>query len=442
MALADSRWQRMTTLCALYLAQGIPWGFMATALISYLTARGITVKEAGDLTAIILIPWTFKLIWAPLIDSVTFRSMGRRRAWIISAELMMAFTLLGILALGDLTENLQLLGFMFFLHNCFASLQDVCTDAMAIDILPVEEQSAANGLMWGSKLVGKGGGAAAMAWIMSQWGLQAAVLMQFVILLLIMLFPLLILERQGEKRFPWSAGEAVYSTTDAGMRSPVTVIRDLFQGFSLRTTLVFAIFAVTKLVGSGVHEVVIKILYIQQLGWGFVELSQVLGLYAIGPILLGAFGGGFLANRLGRIPIIVTGFGGYALCCLVFAANPQLWDQRWFATGFLLATEGLMAMGSVGFLSMAMRITWTTSSATMFTVYMALSNLGHVAGNKIVGDVRAAMSYEQIFLFVGIASLIPLALLPLVNPGQVDKYKYPKSQDSETTTGDVANDVD
>ena len=413
----------MTTLCALYFAQGIPWGFMTIALVSYLNSRHISEEITGELTALVLLPWTFKLIWAPLIDSVSFRSMGRRRAWIIGAELMMAFTLLGILALGDLTQDLKLLGWMFFLHNCFASLQDVCTDALAVDVLPFKEQGAANGLMWGSKLIAKGGGAAAMAWVMSEWGIPAAVLLQFVMLLLIMLFPLLILERPGEKRFPWSSGAAVRAESESEKRNPMIILRDLVKGFSLRATFFFAIFTVIKLVASGVNEIVTKSLYIQQLDWNYVDFSTVAGIYTIGPVLLGAFGGGFLSNRVGRRPVIVSGFVGYALCCFVFAANPDLWDQRWFTVSYLMATEGLIAMGSVGFLSMAMRITWTTSSATMFTVYMTLSNIGHVVGNKIVGTVRAELSYEQTFFYVGIASILPLLLLPLVDPVSVDKAK-------------------
>ena len=106
--------------------------------------------------------------------------------------------------LGDLTENLRLLGWMFFIHNCFASLQDVSTDALALDVLPPGEQGRANGLMWGSKLVGKGVGGAVLAMAIDAWGLPSAVFIQFVTLLLIMLFPLLILERPGERRLPWS----------------------------------------------------------------------------------------------------------------------------------------------------------------------------------------------------------------------------------------------
>ena len=146
MALVDNRTHRVTMLCAMYFAQGVPWGFMVTALVAYLTGeKGISQAAAGELTAIVLVPWTFKLVWAPLIDTITIRSMGRRRPWIIGAELMMAVSLLGILMLGDLSENLRLLGWMFFIHNCFASLQDVATDALAF-ILDSSE-SARNGMI-------------------------------------------------------------------------------------------------------------------------------------------------------------------------------------------------------------------------------------------------------------------------------------------------------
>ncbi|MBW3543196.1 MAG: MFS transporter [Planctomycetes bacterium] len=452
MALSEKRWQRLGTLCALYFAQGVPWGFMATALVSYLTSRGVSDAQAGDLTAIVLVPWTFKLVWGPLIDSLTIRSMGRRRAWIIGAELMMAFTLLGMVAMGDLTQELKLLGWMFFLHNCFASLQDVSTDALAVDILPFSEQGPANGLMWGSKLLGKGLGAAVMAWVMDRWGLPTAVWVQFFLLVSVMLFPLCFLERPGERRFPWSRGRAMpaLGAPDGDVRNPALVLKDLGKGFSLTATAAFAVFGTVKLVGSGVNEIVNKTLYTQKLGWGYVEYSGVLGLYSIPPVLLAALAGGYMANRFGRRNVIVVGFGGYALVAVAFAVCPGLWHERWFTTSYLLATEGLLAMGSVGFLSMAMRLSWTTSAATMFTTYMTLSNVGHVVGNKLAGPVRqwltfdvgdslvgvltfvplsepaaATLAYQPVFWFVALASLCPLFLLPLVEPARVDDARAP-----------------
>ena len=467
MALIDNRWQRTTMLCAMYFAQGLPWGFMVTALIAYLTdVYEINDTQAGRLTAIVIMPWTFKLVWAPLIDTMTIRSMGRRRPWIIGAELMMALSLLGILYMGDLSDNLTLLGWMFFLHNCFASLQDVATDALAVDILPPVEQGRVNGLMWGSKLIGKAIGSIGMAMIIYSWGLSAAVLVQFFLLLLIMLFPLLMVERPGEKRMPWSAvrqqsfptpnhaivtpdevvaagsenqnrpTQAVASNetrsksvpvvvdSASSLRNPIDVLMDLKRGFSIITTFAFLLYGSFHVVGWGIVEVVHKTLYTQQLGWSYVALSQISG-YAVFFEMAGALLGGYIADRFGRRKVIVVGFGTYGLLAIVFGACPQLWDDNWFAAGYLLLNPGALAFGAVGFLSMGMRISWTRASASMFTIYMTLSNVGHFIGNSIVGPLRNnySFSYEQTFLLAGLAMVVPLVFLVVVKPGEVDQRK-------------------
>ncbi len=481
MSLADSRRQRIFTLCGLYVAQGVPWGFMLITLPTYLAYHyRVGDDEIGQLTAVMLIPWTFKLIWAPLMDSFTIRSMGRRRPWIIGSELMMALTLLGFLGLGDPSENLRLILWMYFLHNCFASLQDVCTDALAVDILPVHEQGQTNGFMWGSKLVGKGIGAWGLSHILNLGGIGACVAVQVTLLLGIMLIPIFILERRGEKRFPWSwvpsarlsetaganrlSGRAggdtlpqlrrnpeapevdTYSILEpespvrrAGrnVRNPVEVFRDFLKAFSLTTTLVYVAFSLTKMIGVGVNEVVTKTLYTQRLEprWTDLEFSTAAGLYATAPIIVGALLGGFLADRFGRRRILIFGFGGYGLAALTFAAFPGLWNEGWFAMSYIVCCETLYAVGSVGFLSMAMRISWTQSAATVFTTYMTLSNVSHLAGNWMAGPLRALFqfgdsnltadlySYEFTFWFVGAVSIAPVLLLIMVRPAQVDRAR-------------------
>ncbi|MFQ5732184.1 MAG: MFS transporter [Planctomycetaceae bacterium] len=467
MALSDSRWQRTLTLCALYVAQGVPWGFMLLTLPNYLIDEyGLSTTAAGYMTAWILVPWSFKLIWAPLMDTYTIRSMGRRRPWIIGAELMMAVTLLGFVGMGNPSQNLQLIVVMYVLHNCFASLQDVCTDALAVDVLPVTEYGQMNGLMWGSKLVGKGIGAWGLSLVIEWGGLEACVAVQIAILLGIMIIPLLILERPGEKRFPWSAGRVSSIETDVcpmcgagvgpsatacdacgevfagpqppaeNVRKPSEVLAAYLKAFSVATLLIFVAFTVSKLIGIGVYEIVRKTLYIKHLGWTHYELTTATGAYATIPIILGAIVGGILADRFGRRLILCVGFGGFGLVAMIFAACPELWGELWFSMSFLLLSETLNAVASVGFLSMAMRISWTKSAAIVFTTYMTLSNVSHVIGNAIAGWVQESFefpdvyggsatmaSYEFTFWFIGVITLLPLALLPFVRVEQVDRAR-------------------
>ncbi len=442
MALSQDWRQRVVMLCAMYVAQGMPWGFMVVALVSYLTERGLSVLDTGWLTGVVLMPWTFKLVWGPVIDTFTIPAMGRRRPWIIGSQFMMAVTLLGILWLGDFTRYLGdgategavdphfvfLLGSLFFVHNCFASLQDVSTDALALDVLPPAEQGRVNGLMWGAKLLGEAVGAVVMAMVMSWgdsyrpgWGIPAAVIVQFILLIGMMMFPLLMLERPGEKRLPWSHGQAQWTSNASKVRDPRLLIRDLFRGFCLLTTVGLFVYGMLHVLGWGIVEVITKPLYTQQLGWTFEQFSYVTG-FAVITKLPGALAGGYVADRWGRRKVIVAGFGTYGLLHILFASFPDLWDHNWFAAGYLILNPGALAVGAVGFLSMAMKISWTKAAATMFTVYMTLSNAGHVAGNLIAGWLREdySFSYEALFWVAGLVTIAPLIALTVVNPAAVD----------------------
>lgn len=426
MALSDNRTQRMSMLCAMYVAQGLPWGFMLNTVVSYITDtdESISATQIGRLTAMILYPWTFKLAWAPLIDSATIRSMGRRRPWIIGAQMMMAVTLLSLIAMGDITRNIELLGWMFFLHNCFASLQDVATDALAIDILPAHEQGRVNGMMWASKLLGKGVGTAAGGWIIKHYGFPEAVMAQFLSLFIIMFFPLLMVERPGERRFPWSSGQASAVGGATSLRSPVVVLKDLVQAFSLRSTAVYVVFGVFAIIGWGVIEVLTKPLYTRDLGWTAAEYAYWTGA-AVFPELVAALLGGLLADRFGRKFIMILGLGGYGLLAILYGAFQNLWLAGWFSAAFLFLNPGFIAMGAVGYNSMGMRLSWTRSSATMFTIYMTLSNVGHVVGNEIYGRLRDdwQLSFQQTLYVGGAFMLVPLVLLFLVSPSEVDRVR-------------------
>ena len=433
MTLVESRPKRLTILCALYLAQGIPWGFMDITLVNYLIDSNIgdpdILGKTAKVASFILLPWAFKLIWAPLIDTMTIRSMGRRRSWIIGAQVMMALTLIGILMVPDITKDLTMLGWMFFTHNVFASLQDVATDALAVDILPAEEQGQANGMMWACKLVGYGGGGYLFAELIRNTGgsIQLAVMVQIALLATIMILPMLWLERPGEKRFPWSpGGEGVVKEENYG--NPRVLKTNMVLAFSLRTTFVFLVFTLMHNLGPEIGKFMAKGICTNSLHWTHVELSGA-RFVALGPEILLALLGGFLSHYWGRRTILIIGMSSYALLNIVAAAVPDIWATTWFPTAYLVLSPGLIAVGSVAFLSMAMRISWTQAVGTVFTTYMALSNVSSVLGKRMVGTLYREFGYYQSFYVAASMALVPLFLLVLVSPRQVDDAKKELSGD-------------
>ena len=62
----------------------------------------------------------------------------------------------------------------------------------------------------------------------------------------------------------------------------------------------------------------------------------------------------------------------------------------------------------------------------MFTIYMTVSNIGHVVGNLAAGwrdPDRLNLSYEVTFVIAAVTVILPLLLLPFVRPDEVDRLK-------------------
>ena len=100
--LSENKRLRMVTLCALYVAQGVPWGFTSVAFAAWLAQpqHNLTTEQLGPMLGVATLPWSFKFVWGPFMDRFTIPSLGRRRPWIIFAQAM-AIIVLGSLAFFD-----------------------------------------------------------------------------------------------------------------------------------------------------------------------------------------------------------------------------------------------------------------------------------------------------------------------------------------------------
>ncbi len=434
-SISTSRPARWTTLCALYFAQGIPWGFVTVALVAFLNEQGVSRQETALLISWSLFPWTFKLIWGPLIDTFQFPSLGLRRPWIVVAQLMMAVTLLAASTTADLTatSTLTLLVGVLFVHNCFASLQDVATDAMAIDLLLPEERGKVNGFMWGSKLVGISIGGALLATVLVNWGLAAGMRVQALLIVAIMLLPLFIRERVGEKLFPWSNGKSMapIQTALRAKENSVQLARvvakflpvcaELRRAFGHRTTIFALLLSLVSWVALGLHEALTPSVFTQTLGWSAEEFARARGIGGGVGELAGALLGGFLCDRVGRRITLGVGSILTAAAFIGFASMSVSWsDMQFQLLLFLVVIQALFAVTSVSFLALAMKLSWTAAAATQFTIFMTLVNLGFALGPYLT---RLEWSDAGSYMLCGVLSLLPLAVLPLLDPDAIARRR-------------------
>ena len=206
-SLSNHRFFRFFSFSFLYIAQGIPEGMTYFGIPAWMAMNGKKPPEIGAFIGVIGIPWSFKILVAPLMDRFSFLPMGRRRPWVLFGQLGLMASFIAMSVVKDPLNNLSILMAAGFCISFFGAFQDVATDGMAIDIVPINEQARANGLMWGAKTVGISLSLVTGTWIINHYGFQQAILTLSIAVCLIMLIPLFLRERPGEKLLPWTKGQ-------------------------------------------------------------------------------------------------------------------------------------------------------------------------------------------------------------------------------------------
>src|SRR5207244_4128738 len=78
--LSSFRSRRVWLLIALGFASGLPLLMSGQNLTAWMTSRGVNLKVIGFFAGVSL-PYSFKFLWAPLLDRYSFPFLGRRRGW-------------------------------------------------------------------------------------------------------------------------------------------------------------------------------------------------------------------------------------------------------------------------------------------------------------------------------------------------------------------------
>ena len=148
-------------LLALYLAQGLPYGFFTLALPVLLRDAGLSLTAISAL-GLLSLPWAFKFLWAPLLDQ-----RGSRRGWLLALQ---GSSIAGALVLTqvDLDSGFVTLFAAALAFNIVAASQDVVTDGLAVRLLDARERGLGNGLQVGAYRLGMILGGGLLLWIFAR----------------------------------------------------------------------------------------------------------------------------------------------------------------------------------------------------------------------------------------------------------------------------------
>ncbi|HEY6101474.1 MAG TPA: MFS transporter [Anaeromyxobacter sp.] len=148
--------KRIAILSVLSTASGMPLGWVYTTLQFFLVALGIPKSTIGLLSGVSF-PWVFKFLWSPLVDRYALPWPGRRRSWIIVAQLALAGTFGALAAFawralaarsagGVLPHAPLVIGLLAIAVAFFSATQDIALDAYAVEVLHKDEQGPVSGL--------------------------------------------------------------------------------------------------------------------------------------------------------------------------------------------------------------------------------------------------------------------------------------------------------
>ena len=351
-----------------------------------------------------------------------------RRPWIFVAQSGIAISLLIPVGMSDITSGSALifLAWTFFAVNCFCSMQDVATDALAVDLLSPTERGRILSFMWASQLAGIAVGGAGMALVVSRAGMTTAMLIQAGMAVAVLTLVLFIRERPGDRLMPW--GE--YTRDTAQVNKPfgfMITIKELLRALSNRTTATLVLVACGYNILEGLYDPLSAEFFIQDLGWSADRFATSKGTYGLIGEVTGALLGGYLADKFGRRR--TAGFGMFMLLAMLlgFVATVPYWDEPWYP--FLLTIpliKGGIAFTTVAMFALFVKCCWTTAAATQFTLYMAVNNLGYALGAKLnrwLEYTGLELTNADYFAFAGLVMILPMLLLLTLDPDGVAARK-------------------
>ena len=425
--LVESYRARVLTLCALYVAQGIPWGFITVTFVTYLAVEGVSAGQLAYLLTLGTLPWSVKFLWGPIIDRFQFPEMGKRRPWILIAQSGMILVLSSMLLIPNMSANVNLVGIMFLIYNVFTALQDVSTDALAVDVLESHEFEKVNSYMFTSKAIGGIIGGAGLGTIISFTGIKGAIVLQIPILVVIMLVPLFMTERPGEKLYPWSESTVKSERKqDIEQKSFKEIFDKIKIAFSFRSAQLGIVLSLVMSLSFFLIPV-LPLLFVRELGWTEEQFNATKGGIILIVTMLGYVVGGQLGKQFGGKAIIVYSAFVTALITAFWGMNESLWSNGIFMMSVWSLQTFTWAMVSINIYSLMMRVTWTEVGGTQFTGYMAMMNLSAIIGYQLTSPLASRFDYSTLFYIAAMLETVIIFGAMFIDPEETRREMAKRS---------------
>ncbi|MGD1982507.1 MAG: MFS transporter [Chromatiaceae bacterium] len=429
-ALAIYTEPRPVTLLFLGFSSGLPLLLVFGTLSFWLREAGVDRSTIGFVSWVAL-AYAFKWVWAPLVDRLRLpllsRLLGRRRAWLICAQLAVAAGLIGM-ALVDPQTDLERLVWLAVLVAFASATQDIVIDAFRIESGGPRLQAAmAATYMIGYRLAMITAGAGVLwlaAWAEPDEAVYQHAPWQFAYLVMAglmgvgLITTLLVSEPHPPASPPVDAvREPARLAALPSVLIPLarwiwqavlSPFIDFFARHGWLALLVLALIASYR-ISDIVLGVIANVFYVD-MGFSKTEVANVTKVFGVAMTLLGAVVGGVLVNRFGVMRILFTGALLAAATNLLFALLAKLGASVPMLIAVVAMDNlsgGLAAAAFVAYLSALTNVQYSATQYALFSSVMLLfpKFLGGFSG--VLVD---RFGYESFFSLTALMG-VPVLLL-------------------------------
>ena len=385
---------------------------------AWMAMEGKSPTEIGGFAVACSLPWTFKFVVAPLMDRYTYLPMGRKRPWVLVGHVGLMAGLVGMALVPDPLDNLNLFYAAAFVLSSFGAIQDAAGDAMAVDVIPDDQQARANGYMQGSRMLGSSLALVLGSWVLNEYSFRASMLTLLVLIVLITLVPLLLREQTGEKILPFTPGHTSPESLKRQMTRWSDILTALYRVFRLKNSLLVVLLLFVTQGAYNFFETLLPLFAVNITGWTNVFYSNAFATADIIGGVGGIFAGGWLIERFGTKRMINGYFFVIIGLALLLGFSKPLWESTYFLKGFIIVYRLFNAFAKIGVFAIAMQCCSKNVSASQFTIYMTMGAMGSIAGAALIGPVKENFTWEITFMFFVAFILLAWVIMSILNIDQ------------------------
>lgn len=379
---------RYALFATLYLAQGAIMSYFTSLNALYLQTYGLGMDKVGLIGTIAMIPFVLKIFFGLLSDKVNFFHFGHRKPYILIGLLIQIVCLL-IVPFINPAQNFGLFALNAFILMAGMALYDTCTDGLALDTTEPEEEGKIQGIMVAGRAMGMVLISAVLGLLVDNISWTAGFLSLAV--LTAIPIPMVLAIKEAEKpvenQFNWSAFKE-------------------FKKFSIIALGLLG--ALYSLIINGTSQLVNPFLE-SKFAITYTQAGIVASVLGIG-IVVGSLGGGRLVDKLGQKRAVRLSLGVTlaAVAVLNLISSPTV---AWILVFIFGIAFGLY---ETVYFAIAMRETNERIAATMFSILMAVANIGTGIGLGLSGAMAEGFGYPITFIILALLNLLALPLLPAI----------------------------